>query len=213
VWVAILFTPRSLAALGNQFVNQRRSRRNAFAYQLLGFGQATPQRGDSQLIVFDAQNNSAARLDTEGAAKRSRDKNSPAFVNAGTVASHRCRLTAALDFVDSTHTEGAPSLRFLQGWELMKHARKAPLGGGYSAYGGVALSISPTTYSPGSTSVRSRSLRKRTKLIPNRVRSYQVLPNLSFRCRRSTIRRCVCAGVPLASTTTTRCGSLAAIAR
>ncbi len=37
-------------------------------------------------------------------------------------------------------------------------------------------------------------------------------PNLSFFCSTSIIRRCVCAGGPLASTATTRCGSLAAIA-
>src|ERR1700722_19225214 len=77
----ILFTPRRLAALGYQFVHQRRGLRHMFAHQLLGFGQALPQSCHSQLIVFDAENHGIAGLDAKGTTERGWNYNSTVFIN------------------------------------------------------------------------------------------------------------------------------------
>jgi len=52
-----------------------------FAYQLLSFGQALPQGGESQLLVFNPQNDCVSRPDAKSPPKRSRDHYPPVFVD------------------------------------------------------------------------------------------------------------------------------------
>src|SRR5260370_42485582 len=53
-----------------------------FAHQSLSLRQSLPQSCNSQLIVFDAQNDRVAGLYVKHTPKRSRDNNPPVFVNA-----------------------------------------------------------------------------------------------------------------------------------
>src|SRR5712671_72988 len=79
----ILFTPRRLAALRDQFVHQRLSRRHVSPHQFLGLGQSLPQRGDSQFVVFNPENDRIAGINAESPAKGSGDHHAAVFIDTG----------------------------------------------------------------------------------------------------------------------------------
>src|SRR5579862_9882973 len=78
----ILLTLGGLAPFGNELVHQRSTRLHVPPDQLLGAFDATLQSGDSQLIVFNPQDNFIARIDAQRLAKGGGDYYPTVFIDA-----------------------------------------------------------------------------------------------------------------------------------